>query len=360
MAAMMLGDMGANVIRIDRLRSSTDFGVEPKYAIHGRNRRSIAINLRDPAATAIVLRLIETADALIEPFRPGVAERLGVGPDACFARNKKLVYGRITGWGQDGPLAKRAGHDINYIALTGILHAMGRHGDKPVPPLNLVADYGGGGMLLAFGILCGLLETMKSGLGQVVDAAMIDGSSLLFGLIAGLQGAGLWRDARGTNLLDSGAHFYEVYETKDGKYVAVGAIEPEFYTLLIEKLGLASEPLPHQMDRDSWPSMKDRFAAVFKTRTRDEWCNLMEAADACLTPVLAPGEAASHPHARARKAFVDIDGATHPSPAPRFSRTQPAMPVVAPQRGADTDAILTEASFSKDEIERFRRSGVIA
>ncbi len=360
MAAMMLGDMGADVIRIDRLKSAFSLDVDPKFAIHGRNRRSIAINLRDPAAAEIVLRLVQKADALIEPFRPGVAERLGIGPEACLAHNKKLVYGRITGWGQGGPLAKRAGHDINYIALAGVLHAMGREGHKPVPPLNLVADYGGGGMLLAFGMLCGLIETMKSGKGQVVDAAMIDGSSLLFGMIAGLRGAGLWHDARGTNLLDSGAHFYEVYETKDGKYIAVGAIEPEFYRLLIEKLGLAGEALPHQMDRDSWPSMKARFADIFKTRTRDEWCALMEDADACLTPVLAPGEAAHHPHARARRAFFEIDGATHPSPAPRFSRTQPTEPLVAPQRGAQTEAILAEASFSRDEIKQLRQSGVIA
>jgi alpha-methylacyl-CoA racemase len=359
MAAMMLGDMGADVIRIDRLTSSSAFNVEPRHAVHNRSRRSIAIDLRNSAAADIVLRLIAKADGLIDPFRPGVTERLGIGPEPCLARNQKLVYGRITGWGQDGPLANRAGHDINYIALAGVLNAIGRKGEKPVPPLNLVADYGGGGMLLAVGMLCGLIETMKSGRGQVVDAAMIDGSALLFGMVAGLNAAGIWRDERGVNILDTGAHFYEVYETKDGKHVAVGAIEPEFYRILLQKLGLSDEPLPGQMDRSSWPSMKARFASTFKTKTRDEWCNLMEGVDACVAPVLEGNEAATHPHARARQAFVEIDGAVQPAPAPRFSRTKPSSPTLAPRSGEHTNAILRDAEFSEHEIKQLKTAKVV-
>jgi alpha-methylacyl-CoA racemase len=306
-----------------------------------------------------VLRLVAGAGGLIDPFRPGVVERLGIGPEPCLKRNPKLVYGRITGWGQEGPLADRAGHDINYIALAGVLDAIGRKGEAPVPPLNLVADYGGGGMLLAVGMLAGLIDCMKSGRGQVVDAAMIDGAALLLGMITGLRGAGLWRSERGTNLLDSGAHFYDVYETKDGRHVAVGAIEPQFYALLIEKLGLASEALPAQMDRASWPAMKARFAAIFKTKTRDEWCVIMGDADTCVAPVLSIDEAPAHPHARARAAFVEIDGAIQPAPAPRFSRTPPGSPAVAPKVGAHTDELLMEAKFSADEIARLRSAGVI-
>jgi alpha-methylacyl-CoA racemase len=359
LAGMLLGDMGADVIRIDRRTSSSAFRLEPKHAIHGRSRRSIAIDLRKPGAAEVVLRLVETADGLIEPFRPGVAERLGVGPKPCLARNARLVYGRITGWGQDGPLAMRAGHDINYIALAGVLDSIGRAGDKPLPPLNLVADFGGGGMLLAVGMLCGIIEAMKSGRGQVVDAAMIDGSTLLFGMIAGLRGAGLWNGPRGTNLLDGGAPFYDVYETKDGRYLAVGAIEPEFYRQLIEKLGLSAEGLPDQMDRASWPAMKERFAAIFKTGTRDDWCHIFQNVDACVTPVLDAEEASHHPHARARAAFIDVDGARHPAPAPRFSRTPSPAPSVAPRVGADTDAILQGAHFSVQEIEGLRAAGVV-
>jgi alpha-methylacyl-CoA racemase len=359
MAAMLLGDMGAEVIRIDRPGASSLFGLEPRHLVHGRSRQSIAIDLKKPGAADVVLRLVATADGLIEPYRPGVAERLGVGPEPCLARNGRLVYGRITGWGQDGPLAARAGHDINYIALAGVLAAIGRRDDKPLPPLNLVADFGGGGMLLAFGMLCAIIEAMKSGRGQVVDAAMIDGSALLFGMITGLVGAGQWRDDRGTNLLDSGAHFYDVYETRDGKHMAVGAIEPEFYAVLIDKLGLAGEPLPAQMDRGSWPMMKSRFAAIFKTRTRDEWCNIMRDVDACVTPVLTTAEAMHDPHAKARQAFVDVNGASQPAPAPRFSRSQPAPPSVAPRAGADTDAILRKADFSAQDIARLRASGLV-
>jgi alpha-methylacyl-CoA racemase len=297
---------------------------------------------------------------LIDPFRPGVVERLGIGPEPCLKRNPKLVYGRITGWGQEGPLADKAGHDINYIALAGVLSAIGRKGEMPVPPLNLVADYGGGGMLLAVGMLAGLIESMKSGRGQVVDAAMIDGAALLLGVITGLRGAGLWSAARGTNLLDSGAHFYEVYETRDGKHVAVGAIEPQFYANLIDNLGLAGEALPAQMDRAGWPNMKTRFAAIFKTKTRDEWCAIMDEADTCVAPVLSIDEAPVHPHARARAAFVDVDGAIQPAPAPRFSRTPSVKPAVAVKPGAHTDELLTEAKFTPEAIAALRTAGVVA
>jgi alpha-methylacyl-CoA racemase len=359
LAAMVLGDLGADVVRVDRIKSSFVLNVAPRYAVHTRNRRSIAIDLRKAEAAEIVLRLVTTADGLIDPFRPGVVERLGIGPEPCLKRNPKLVYGRITGWGQEGPLADKAGHDINYIALAGVLGAIGRKGEAPVPPLNLVADYAGGGMLLAVGMLAGLIESMKSGRGQVVDAAMIDGAALLLGMITGLRGAGLWSDQRGTNLLDSGAHFYEVYETRDGKHVAVGAIEPQFYANLIEKLGLADEALPAQMDRASWPAMKARFAVIFKTKTRNEWCAIMDEADTCVAPVLSMDEAPVHPHARARGAFIDVGGAIQPAPAPRFSRTPSARPEVAPGVGAHADEVLSEAKFTGGEIAALRAAGVV-
>jgi alpha-methylacyl-CoA racemase len=362
MTAMMLGDMGADVIRVDRTRPGAGDAVrDPRYSVHGRSRRSIAIDLQKPEGVKLALRLVERADGLIEPFRPGVAERLGIGPDACLGVNPRLVYGRITGWGQDGPLAHAAGHDINYIALTGLLHAIGRAGGKPVPPLNLVGDYGGGGMLLAFGMVCGLLETQRSGRGQVVDAAMVDGAALLFGALFGLHGAGFWRDERGVNLLDSGAPFYEVYETRDGKFVCVGSLEPQFYSLLLEKTGLgAAADLPSQMDRDHWPAMKERLAAIFKTKTRDEWCAAMEGTDVCFAPVLSIAEAPGHPHNKAREAYVDVDGVTQPAPAPRFSRTPPAVKSVAPRRGADTDAILQEHGVDPAEVAKLRAAGVVA
>jgi alpha-methylacyl-CoA racemase len=359
LAAMVLGDLGADVVRVDRIKSSFVLNVAPRYAVHTRNRRSIAIDLRKAEAAEIVLRLVTTADGLIDPFRPGVVERLGIGPEPCLKRNPKLVYGRITGWGQEGPLADKAGHDINYIALAGVLGAIGRKGEAPVPPLNLVADYAGGGMLLAVGMLAGLIESMKSGRGQVVDAAMIDGAALLLGMITGLRGAGLWSDQRGTNLLDSGAHFYEVYETRDGKHVAVGAIEPQFYANLIEKLGLADEALPAQMDRASWPAMKARFAVIFTTKTRNEWCAIMDEADTCVAPVLSMDEAPVHPHARARGAFIDVGGAIQPAPAPRFSRTPSARPEVAPGVGAHADEVLSEAKFTGGEIAALRAAGVV-
>jgi alpha-methylacyl-CoA racemase len=361
MGAMLLGDMGADVIRVDRATPATmDRMTDPRYAVHNRSRRSIAVDLQRAEGAALVLRLVARADGLIEPFRPGVAERLGVGPEPCLAANPRLVYGRITGWGQDGPLAKAAGHDINYIALTGLLHAIGHAGERPVPPLNLVGDYGGGGMLLAFGMVCGLLEAQRSGRGQVFDAAMMDGAALLFGSLFGMHAAGHWADQRGVNLLDSGAPFYDVYETSDGKFVAVGAIEPQFYALLLEKTGLAGEKLPHQMDRQAWPAMKQRLAAVFRTKTRDEWCGIMEGTDVCFAPVLSIGEAPAHPHARARGAYVDVGGVAQPAPAPRFDRTPAARPSTAPTRGGHTEDVLAECGFDAGEIKALFESEVVA
>jgi alpha-methylacyl-CoA racemase len=361
MAAMMLGDMGADVIRIDRTRPAVmDRLAEPRFSVHGRSRRSVAVDLQKPEGAEVVLRLAARVDGLMEPFRPGVAERLGLGPDVCLKANPRLVYGRMTGWGQDGPLAKAAGHDINYIALTGALHAIGRAGERPVPPLNLVGDFGGGGMLLAFGMVCGLLEAQRSGTGQVVDAAMVDGAALLFGGIFGMHAAGLWKDERGANLLDSGAPCYDVYETSDGKYVSVGSLEPQFYALLVEKLGLAGEDLPAQLDQKTWPAMKERFAAVFRTRTRDEWCRIMEGTDICFAPVLSIAEAPAHAHAKARAAYVDVEGVTQPAPAPRFSRTPPSPPSATPKRGTHTDQVLGEHGFAASEIAALRAAGVVA
>jgi len=359
MAAMMLGDLGADVIRVDRVRpSGPERFSDPRHAVHHRSRRSIAVDLPKPGAAEIVLRLAASADGLMEPFRPGVAERLGIGPEPCLARNPRLVYGRMTGWGQEGPLAKAAGHDINYIALTGALHAIGPAGSKPVPPLNLVGDFGGGGMLLALGMVCGLLETARSGRGQVIDAAMVDGAALLFGAAFGMHMAGLLTERRGTNMLDGGAHFYDTYETKDGKFVAIGSIEPQFYALLLEKTGLADAFLPDQMDKNAWPAGKERLAAIFRTRTREEWCAIMEGSDVCFAPVLSAAEAPRHPHAVARNAYVDVEGVPQPAPAPRFSRT-PAAASVAPRRGQHTDEVLAEVGFDTDEIAALRKSATI-
>lgn len=361
LAAMMLGDMGADVIRVERLTPNPlDQLVDPAFAVQNRSRRSIAVDLRTPEGVSVVLRLAANADALIEPFRPGVAERLGVGPEACMKHNARLVYGRMTGWGRDGPLAHSAGHDLNYIALTGALHAIGRKGDKPVPPLNLVGDYGGGGMLLAVGLLCGIVEAMRSGRGQVVDAAMLDGASILFGPIFGMHAGGFWLDERGSNLLDSGAHFYDVYETKDDKYISVAAIEPQFYANLLEKIGLNGEVLPGQMDRSKWPEMKERFTILFKSKTREEWCNIMEGSDVCFAPVLSIEEAPHHAHALARRAYVSVAGVMQPAPAPRFSRTMPDTPRVAPEHGEHTAEVLREHGFSEVEITKMIRGGMIA
>jgi len=300
--AMLLADMGADVIRVARAQAVTGGSPDsPSLDIMNRGRRSIGVDLKQPEGVETVLRLVEQADALLEGFRPGVAERLGIGPDDCLALNPKLVYGRMTGWGQDGPYAPTAGHDINYIALAGALDPIGRLGDKPVPPLNLVGDFGGGGLMLAYGLVCGILESRASGQGQVVDAAMVDGAAVLTTFIHGLRAMGVWQDVRGGNLLDTGAHFYETYETSDGKYVSIGSIEPQFYSELVRLTGLDGEELPHQMDRSQWGAMKDRLTALFKTKTRDEWCAILESSpDVCFAPVLSMAEAPDHPHNVAR------------------------------------------------------------
>jgi alpha-methylacyl-CoA racemase len=308
----------------------------------------------------VVLRLVERADALYEGFRPGVMERLGLGPDACLARNPRLVYGRMTGWGQEGPLAHAAGHDIDYIALAGALGAIGPRGGKPVPPLNLVGDFGGGGMLLAFGMACALFECARSGRGQVVDAAMVDGAAALMAVFYPAAQTGWWREERGANLLDGGAPFYDAYETKDGKHVAVGAIEPQFWAELVRRLGLAGEALPEQNDRAAWPALKERLAALFRTKTREEWCLILEGSDACFAPVLSLGEAPEHPHARARRAFVEHAGFVQPAPAPRFSRTAPALGLPPALPGEHTDGALADWGFSPEQIRRLREAKAIA
>lgn len=359
--AMMLSDMGAEVIRIDRAdKVPREIPGSPPLDLLNRGRRSLGLNLKDPRGAEILLKLVSSADALIEGFRPGVAERLGFGPDECLAANPKLVYGRMTGWGQDGPLAGAAGHDINYIALAGALDPIGRAGEPPTPPLNLVGDFGGGGMLLAFGIACALVEAAKSGKGQVVDAAMVDGAAVLMTMFHSFKAMGVWTDERGANILDSGAHFYDVYETSDGKYISIGSIEPQFYKELLERLGLEDENLPWQMDRASWPQLKERLARVFKEKTRDEWCELLEGTDVCFAPVLSLEEAPSHPHNVERSTFVEIAGIPQPGPAPRFSRTEPEIPVPPAHPGQHTDVILSDAGYSQTEIAQLRDAAVVA
>ncbi len=356
-AGMLLSDMGADVILVDRVEEQALGYPDHPYRFLYRNRRSVQVDLKTSEGVEAVLGLIERADGVIEGFRPGVAERLGLGPDVCLARNGRLVFGRMTGWGQDGPLAHAAGHDINYIALTGALHSIGNAGGPPVPPLNLVGDFGGGALYLAFGVCAALIEAKGSGRGQVVDVAMTDGAALLFGSISGLHGSGYWTDERGANLLDSGSHFYDVYETKDGRHVSIGSIEPQFYGILLDKLGLAGADLPAQMDRAAWPALKERFTALFKTKTRDEWCRIMEGTDLCFAPVLGIGEAPQHPHNQARQAYVNVDGAWQPAPAPRFARTPAAMQGAAPERGAHTDDVLRQVGYSAAEIDELRKSG---
>jgi len=356
---MMLADMGAEIIRVDRAGSAGQ--TANKTDILARGRKSIAVDLKQTEGVETVLRLVETADVLIEGFRPGVMERLGLGPDVCLARNSKLVYGRMTGWGQTGSMASAAGHDINYISLSGALHAIGPEGEKPVPPLNLVGDFGGGGMLLAFGVAAALYETANSGKGQVIDAAMTDGSALLMNAVFGIMNTGRWNPARGTNLLDGGAHFYGTYETSDGRWVSVGSIEPQFYALLLEKTGLAGDnSLPKQMSRDDWPMLKEKLTEIFRTKSRDEWDEIMLGTDICYAPVLTFEEAVEHEHNSVRDTFVEQDGIKQAAPAPRFSRTPPDLPTTAVAPGAHTDEVLGSMGVSQEDIARLRESGAVA
>ena len=359
--AMMLADMGADVVRVDRataVRGSDP--AKPPLDLLNRGRRSVGVNLKSPQGTETVLSLVEGADALLEGFRPGVAERLGIGPDDCLARNPRLVYGRMTGWGQEGPYADWAGHDLNYIALSGALHAIGRAGEAPVPPLNLVGDFGGGGMYLAFGMVCAMLEARSSGRGQVVDAAMVDGAASLMTAFYGMAASSFWNDERGTNLLDTGAHFYNVYETADGGHITLGPIEPQFYAELRERLGLDGPEWDPQHDRTQWPDLKEKLAAVVAQRTRDEWCELLEGTDTCFAPVLSVKEAPHHPHNRERGTFTEVAGVTQPGPAPRFSRTPGAIRRPPPQAGQHTDEILAELGLDTDAVAALRESGAVA
>jgi alpha-methylacyl-CoA racemase len=361
MCAMLLSDLGAEVLRIDRTADAgLGISLQTKFSLLNRGRRSVALDLKQPEAIETVLRLVDKADALIEGFRPGVMERLGIGPDVCLRRNPRLVYGRMTGWGQEGPLASAAGHDINYIALSGALNTIGRRGQAPVPPLNLIGDFGGGALYLAFGVVTGLLETQKSGKGQVIDAAMVDGAASLMTAIYGMYGAGFWTDERGANVLDTGAHYYDVYETSDGKYVSIGSIEGKFYDELLRLSGLKKEELAPQNDRKAWPQMKERVAALFRTKTRDEWCKIMEGSDICFAPVLSMAEAPKHPHNKLRETFVEQDGVVQPAPAPRFSRTPGAIQRPPARPGEHTEEALRDWGFNATDLERLRSSGAIA
>ncbi|QOY93921.1 CoA transferase [Massilia sp. UMI-21] len=362
-AAMMLADMGAEVIRIERKPQPGEDNPYPvlgtRHDVMARGRRSLALDLKKPAGRSAALQLIEGADVLLEGFRPGVMERLGLGPDACLERNPRLVFGRVTGWGQTGPLAQAAGHDINYVALSGMLYAMGRSDSPPPPPLNLVGDFGGGGMMLAFGVVCAVLEARKSGRGQVVDSAMTDGAALLGAMMYGLRGTGSWSAQREGNLLDGGAPFYDTYACLDGKFISIGAIEPQFFATLLTLTGQHDPVFTKRWSKAHWPELKTRLAALFATRTRDAWCRLLEGTEVCFAPVLDLEEAPRHPHNAARGTFVDIDGVTQPAPAPRFSRTAPPMPHAPSSPGADNDAILADWGFTRQSIEALRNGEVI-
>jgi alpha-methylacyl-CoA racemase len=364
-ACMMLADMGAEVIRVDR--PGQEFSGTPELML--RNRKSILCDLKSEQGSEVVLRLMENADGIVEGFRPGVMERLGLGPDVCLGRHPGLVYGRMTGWGQEGPLAQTAGHDINYISLSGVLHEIGRDGGRPVVPLNLIGDFGGGGMLLAFGMVCALLEVKASGKGQVIDAAMIDGSSLMMSLFHGLKAMGLHQEGAGNSFLGGAAHYYDTYETKDGKFVSIGALEPQFYQLLIEKLGLDPQRFAahgfsftnlDQGSREGWKELKRELRAVFKTRSRDKWCELLEGSDACFSPVLTLSEAAEHVHAKARNAFIHTGSGVQPAPAPRFSRSVPDRPRPFVNAGEHTREVLARAGYPEIEIEHLFTQKVIA
>ena len=361
MCCMLLADMGADVVRIDRLEASgLGVPVDTRFSINSRNRRSIALDLKSATGRDTALALIARADILIEGFRPGVAERLGLGPQDCQARNPGLVYGRMTGFGQSGPLAQAAGHDINYIALTGALDAIGPRGGKPVPPLNLVGDYGGGALYLAMGVLAALHERKSSGLGQVVDAAMVDGAASLASIFYGLHASGQWGGPRAGNLLDGGAPFYDTYETSDGKHISLGPLEPKFFAEFAQRVGLDSRYVKRQYDRSLWPEMRDTITALVRSKTRDEWCALLDGTDACFAPVLSLAEAPTHAHAAQRAAFINIDGVVQPGPAPRFDRSQAPAPKGAPRLGQHTEEVLREAGWSEADIQALLSQGVAA
>ncbi|MGH6908585.1 MAG: CaiB/BaiF CoA transferase family protein [Phenylobacterium sp.] len=343
---MLLSDLGADVVRIDRKGGR---GGAPSD-VTARGRRSVALDLKSPAAIEACLKLMEGADAVFEGFRPGVMERLGLGPDAALKRNPKLVYGRMTGWGQTGPYANAAGHDMNYIAITGALHAIGTT-DKPVPPLNLVGDFGGGALYLAFGLLAGVIQARETGKGQVIDCAMSDGAASLMAMFYGFKASGMWQGGRRNNMLDGGAHFYDTYQCSDGKWISIGSIEPQFYALLLEKTGIDDPEFQRQMDRAAWPSLHDKLAAVIATKTRDEWCAIMDATDVCFAPVLDLDEAPKHPHNAARQTFVEVAGVVQPAPAPRFSATPGAVQGPPPTVGAHDREALADWGFSPGEID---------
>ena len=354
---MVLADLGAKIIRVDR---ASAIGTGSKQDAANRGKKSIAVDLKSEEGVEVVLKLVETADAIFEGFRPGVMERLGLGPDVCSKRNERIVFGRMTGWGQEGPLANAAGHDINYISLTGALAAIGRPGSPPVPPLNLIGDFGGGGMLLALGLVAALLEAKESKKGQVVDAAMTDGSALLMTMIYTMQSSGVWKTSMGSNLLDGGSHFYDTYECKDGKFISLGSIEPQFYALLCQIAELDESIFGNQMSRDSWPEKKEAIKKIILDKTRDEWCELMEGTDVCFAPVLDMSEAPKHPHNIERKTFIDLEGVTQPAPAPRFSRTEPEVVSSPSIVGEHTDEVLTSIGFSDEDISALKTSGAVA
>jgi alpha-methylacyl-CoA racemase len=352
---MMLADHGAEVIRIDRPGAA----LNPRDPL-SRGRKSICLDMKNPDGIAAARQLCRDADGLIEGFRPGVMERLGLGPDVLLTDNRRLVYGRMTGWGQTGPYAQAAGHDINYIALSGVLHTVGRAGERPVPPVNYIGDFGGGGMMLAYGMVSALLSVARGGVGQVIDCAMTDGSALLAGMTWGFHASGMWQDEPGTNLLDGAAHFYDTYVCSDGKFISIGAIEPQFYALLREKTGFDADPdFDAQMDRARWPDLKARLAALFATRTRDEWCTVMEMTDVCFAPVLSLNEAPKHPHNVARATFIDVGDGIQPAPAPRYSRSVNERPTPAPRAGSDGDAILEAAGYDATRIALLRANGAL-
>lgn len=358
-ACTVLADLGADVVRVDRARPGADV-----FSVRGdplaRSRRSIGVDVKSAAGRDVVLRLVDRADVFVEGYRPGVAERMGLGPDVCLDRNPRLVYGRLTGWGQDGPLAPVAGHDINYIGIAGVLEGIGRSGERPVPPLNVVGDFGGGGLLLAMGVVAALYERETSGRGQVVDAAMVDGAALLTTQLHGLRAAGLWGGGRGENLLDGGAPFYDTYQAADGRYVALGALEERFWSALVDVLGLDAASLPDRHNPANWPALREVMAAKIATRPRDEWAKLAEGTDACLTPVLTPWEAPAHAQNRARSTFVDVAGVPQPAPAPRFDRTPAGSPTPPSKPGADTESVLTELGLAEDEIAALRADGAVS